>query len=72
MGGDGAGGFLECFDISKSWSQIKHEVVITFLSILEMARLQMIRLYQHSDDGAIYLTRTSELHAVEDEVEDYG
>jgi len=63
---------LECFDISKSWSQIKHEVVITFLSILEMARLQMIRLYQHSDDGAIYLTRTSELHAVEDEVEDYG
>ena len=63
--------FLECFDISKSWSQIKHEVVITFLSILEMARLQMIRLYQHSDDGAIYLTRTSELHAVEDEVEEY-
>ncbi len=63
--------FLECFDLTLPAAELRHQVVITFLSILEMARLHMVRLYQRKINGEIYLTRTSELHTVQTEVEDY-
>lgn len=44
----------------------RHDVVVTFLSILEMTRLKMIRVLQSTVDGEIYLTRTGELRQVED------
>ena len=65
--------FVDCFDLSAtSMAQFRHNLVVTFLAILEMARLQMIRLYQQVDVGDIYLTRTADLHAVEQVAEDYG
>jgi segregation and condensation protein A len=39
--------------------QLRLEVVTTFLAVLEMARLRMIRLHQ-VEDGAVYVTRAVE------------
>jgi len=65
--------FVDCFDLSAdSMAQFRHNLVVTFLAVLEMARLQMIRIYQQVDEGDIYLTRTADLHAVEQVAEDYG
>jgi len=59
--------FEECFALQgSSMAQIRHQLVVTFLAILEMARLHMIRLVQHEQLGQIYLTRAGELHTVED------
>ena len=48
-----------------------HELVVTFLSILEMAKLKMVRIVQRDPVGEIYLSRTENLQAVE-QVEDYA
>jgi segregation and condensation protein A len=65
--------FLDCFQRTGGTAQLRHDLVVTFLAILEMTRLQMIRLLQHTDNGEIYLTRTADLHSLEaDAVEDYG
>jgi len=57
--------FEECFSIEGSAAQVRHEVVVTFLAILEMARLRLIRLVQREALGQIYLTRSGDLHTVE-------
>ncbi len=58
--------FVECFTFSGSAAQIRHDIIITFLAILEMARLHMIRLLQQYPAGEIYITRTAELRTVEE------
>ena len=62
--------FIDCFDISDSGETARHELVVTFLAILELARLKMIRVHQQTGDaddhGEIYLTRTTELRSVDD------
>jgi segregation and condensation protein A len=63
--------FLECFNLEAKPAMIRHEVIVTFLAILEMARLRMIRLLQPTDDGEIYLTRTGELHSIEQVQDEY-
>lgn len=55
---------LDCFTLEGSLAQVRHELVVTFLAMLEMARLRMIRILQHSPEGEIYLTSTEALHAV--------
>lgn len=40
--------------------QARHEVVVTFLAILEMARLKLIRLSQPDERSDIYITRAVE------------
>ena len=62
--------FDQCFSLDGSAAQVRHEVVVTFLAILEMARLHMVRLVQREPRGQIYLSGTAELHAVET-VDDY-
>jgi segregation and condensation protein A len=51
--------FRSCFrlDDEVHASQLKHEVVVTFLAILEMTRLKLVRLEQAPDSGDIYITR---------------
>jgi chromatin segregation and condensation protein Rec8/ScpA/Scc1 (kleisin family) len=44
---------------------------VTFLALLEMTRLGMLRVLQHQDDGDIYLTRTEALATVEAHDGDY-
>ncbi len=65
--------FVDCFDLeANSAPQFRHNLVVTFLAILEMARLQMIRIYQQVKVGDIYLTRTADLHNVDQVSDDYG
>jgi segregation and condensation protein A len=49
--------FRSCFVIPEEIgaAQLKHDVVVTFLAILEMTRLKLIRITQQTDD--IYITR---------------
>lgn len=64
--------FLECFALSGSRAEIRHQAIVTFLAVLEMARLKMIRLLQQAPGGEIYLTRTAELHSVQGVQDDYS
>jgi segregation and condensation protein A len=58
---DGAFSFRSCFgfvadvDELRGETQLRHEIVVTFLAILEMARLKMILIAQGEDD--ILITR---------------
>jgi segregation and condensation protein A len=63
--------FLECFALDGSAAQIRHEAIVTFLAMLEMARLHMVRILQQSQSGEIFITRTGELHSVSGLPEDY-
>jgi segregation and condensation protein A len=40
-------------------TQVKHQVVVTFLAILEMTRVKMVRLTQSEERGQIYITRAA-------------
>ncbi|MBK8482207.1 MAG: segregation/condensation protein A [Proteobacteria bacterium] len=52
---------LDCIDLAGSGAQLRHRIVVTFLAMLEMARLRMIRVLQERTGGEIYLTRTASL-----------
>jgi len=52
---------LDCIDLEGSGAQLRHRIVVTFLAMLEMARLRMIRVLQERTGGEIYLTRTATL-----------
>jgi segregation and condensation protein A len=41
-------------------AQVKHQVVVTFLALLEMTRLRLIRLAQPEVKGSIYVTRAAD------------
>ncbi|MFH1130142.1 MAG: segregation/condensation protein A [Pseudomonadota bacterium] len=62
--------FLECFDL-QSGMTVRQELVVTFLAILEMTRLRMIRVLQN-DSGRIYITRTQELKPVDAMLAEYA
>ena len=52
--------FVSCFrflDAVSHPAEVRHQVVITFLALLEMTRLHMLRIYQASDRGEIYVSR---------------
>ncbi|MCC6749526.1 MAG: segregation/condensation protein A [Deltaproteobacteria bacterium] len=61
--------FLQCFDLKAPGPQLRHEIVVTFLAILEMAKLRMVRILQNAQDGEILIARAGELRSVEAEVE---
>ncbi len=57
--------FSSCFrflqeDAVMSLSEVRHEAVVTFLAVLEMAKLGMITIVQPADIDDIYLTRAAE------------
>lgn len=65
--------FLECFELEGAGAaQIRHQVVVTFLAILEMARLRMVRILQQAAGGEIYISRTAALHSVESVGQEYS
>jgi segregation and condensation protein A len=52
--------FASCFDFLEQGEgvvNLRHQVVITFLALLEMTRLKMIKLHQPADRGEIYVAR---------------
>lgn len=59
---EGTFGFRTCFAFLESEAemgeaQLKHQVVITFLAILEMAKLKLIRIEQPEEGIDIHITR---------------
>jgi segregation and condensation protein A len=57
---EGSFSFESCFtflDENPSLAMVKGQVVVTFLAILEMTRLKMVRLTQAEHEGSIYITR---------------
>jgi segregation and condensation protein A len=58
---EGSFSFESCFafveDVAQSPAMIKGNVVVTFLAILEMTRLKMVRLTQAEAEGPIYVTK---------------
>lgn len=57
--------FQSCFGFladgePRSLDQVKHEVVVTFLAILEMAKLRMIRISQLEDEEEIRLSQATD------------
>jgi len=69
---EGSFTFESCFafvEKEQPLTQVKHQVVVTFLAILEMTRVKLIRLTQPEERGAIYISRSSEdLRAQVDEL----
>jgi segregation and condensation protein A len=60
---EGSFTFESCFSFVERempLSQVKHQVVVTFLAILEMTRVKLIRLTQPEERGAIYISRSSD------------
>jgi segregation and condensation protein A len=59
---EGAFTFESCFAFVEEEETgqlaLKHQVVVTFLAILEMTRLKMVRLAQPDAKGSIYVTST--------------
>ena len=53
--------FASCFDFVDAATEVvvnlRHQIVVTFLALLEMTRLRMLRLHQASDRGEIYVAR---------------
>jgi segregation and condensation protein A len=56
--------FSSCFSFLEGdgapLAEVRHEAVVTFLSVLEMAKLRLIRLSQQGVDEEIYITRAAE------------
>lgn len=61
--------FVDCLLRDGSREQARHHLVVSFLAILEMARLKMIRILQEAQSGSIYLTRRDTLQIVEQGVD---
>jgi segregation and condensation protein A len=52
---EGTFSFQSCFEMSGSAEQVRHQVVVTFLAILEMARLKLIRITQPDGQSDIHV-----------------
>lgn len=47
-------------DVARSLEEIKHEAVVTFLALLEMAKLRLITVSQVEADAEIYIARAGD------------
>jgi segregation and condensation protein A len=55
--------FESCFDfvtLGESVLTVKHQIIVTFLAILEMTRVKLVRLTQAEERGSIYISRAAE------------
>jgi segregation and condensation protein A len=59
----GAGGgsfqFDACFDLSLPEVELRHQIVVTLLAILEMARLKIVRVLQAQSDDTLFITQAA-------------
>lgn len=56
---EGSFAFGSCFDdLGGGGESLRHRLVVTFLAILEMTRLRMLRVHQPVHAGEIYLSRS--------------
>ena len=53
-----------------NWDKGKDEVVITFISLLELARLKKLEIFQNEFDGSIYVDVVDSLDSFDVETAD--
>jgi segregation and condensation protein A len=51
--------FENCFDLSLSEPELRNQVVVTLLAILELARLKVIRVLQADDQETLFVTHVA-------------
>ncbi|HSZ80642.1 MAG TPA: segregation/condensation protein A, partial [Polyangia bacterium] len=51
--------FESCFDLSLSEPELRNQVVVTLLAILELARLKVIRVLQADDQETLFVTHVA-------------
>ena len=59
---DGGGSFRfdACFDLTLPEADLRNQVVVTLLAILELARLKAVRVLQSPTDDTLFITQISE------------
>jgi segregation and condensation protein A len=58
--GGGSVRFDACFDLTLSEAELRNQVVVTLLAILELARLKAVRVLQSPTDDTLFITQVSE------------
>jgi segregation and condensation protein A len=58
--GGGSFRFDACFDLTLPEVELRNQVVVTLLAILELARLKAVRVLQSPTDDTLFITRVSE------------
>ena len=58
--GGGSFRFDACFDLTLSEAELRNQVVVTLLAILELARLKAVRVLQSPTDDTLFITQVSE------------
>jgi segregation and condensation protein A len=51
--------FESCFDLSLSEPELRNQVVVTLLAILELARLKVVRVLQADDQETLFVTHVA-------------
>ena len=58
--GGGSFRFDACFDMTLPEVELRHQVVVTLLAILELARLKAVRVLQSPTDDTLFITQVSD------------
>jgi segregation and condensation protein A len=58
--GGGSFRFDACFDLTLPEVELRHQVVVTLLAILELARLKAVRVLQSPTDDTLFITQVSD------------
>jgi segregation and condensation protein A len=58
--GGGSVRFDACFDLTLPEAELRNQVVVTLLAILELARLKAVRVLQSPTDDTLFITQVSE------------
>ena len=57
--GGGSFRFDTCFDLSLPEAELRSQLVVTLLAVLELARLKVVRVLQSPDDETLYISQIS-------------
>ncbi len=57
--GSGSFQFEACFDLTLPEVELRHQVVVTLLAILEMARLKVVRVLQSPDGETLFISQAA-------------
>jgi segregation and condensation protein A len=57
--GSGSFQFESCFDLSVPEVELRNQVVVTLLAILELARLKVVRVLQSADGETLFITQAA-------------
>jgi segregation and condensation protein A len=57
--GGGSFRFESCFDLTLPEPELRHQIVVTLLSILELARMKVVRVLQADDQETLFVTHVA-------------